>query len=85
MCYPNQGIRASLDGGRKPKDALELNYIIGKMANDYFANRGLCGASIKEVLGALEGAKLEVYRRVIAPYEDKKVISNGETFTCIPL
>jgi hypothetical protein len=31
-----------------------------------------------DVLGALEGAKLELYRRRIAPYEDTKIVENGD-------
>jgi hypothetical protein len=31
-----------------------------------------------ELLGALEAAKLEFYRRRVAPYEDKKIAENGD-------
>lgn len=30
------------------------------------------------LIGALECCKLELYRRHIAPYEDKKIIENGD-------
>lgn len=33
-----------------------------------------------ELIGALESAKLEFYRRQIAPYEDKKINENGDVF-----
>jgi len=36
--------------------------------------------NINDLLGALEGAKLELYRRVAAPYEDEKVESNGDVY-----
>lgn len=29
-------------------------------------------------LGILEGVKLELYRRQVAPYEDKKIAENGD-------
>lgn len=30
------------------------------------------------VIGALEAAKLEYYRRHVAPYEDRKIAENGD-------
>lgn len=30
------------------------------------------------VLGALEATKLEFYRRHVAPYEDEKILENGD-------
>ena len=33
-----------------------------------------------EVIGVLESAKLEVYRRMVAPYEDTKVVENGDVY-----
>ncbi len=35
-------------------------------------------ADFNTVLGCLEATKLELYRRWIAPYEDKKLIENGD-------
>ena len=35
-------------------------------------------ADINELIGALECAKLEFYRRKAAPYEDKKAVENGD-------
>ena len=34
-----------------------------------------------KVIGALECAKLELYRRIAAPYEDTKIQENGEVYT----
>ena len=31
-------------------------------------------------IGALEAAKLEFYRRVVAPYEDQKMLDNGDVY-----
>lgn len=33
-----------------------------------------------DILGALEGAKLELYRRKISPYEDIKIEENGDVY-----
>ena len=34
--------------------------------------------AINDIIGALESAKLEFYRRPVAIYEDKKIIENGD-------
>jgi len=38
---------------------------------------------INEVIGVLECAKLELYRRVAAPYEERKRIENGEVYAVL--
>ena len=37
-------------------------------------------AEINRIIGALECAKLEIYRRLAVPYEDEKIILNGDVF-----
>ena len=59
----------------------ELNYIFTKAINDYIDQcRMLNYNVINNVVGALEGAKLEFYRRVAAPYEDTKIEENGDVY-----
>lgn len=65
---------------RYPENAGELNYAITKMAIDYFKRVGGRYQQVNDILGALEGAKLEFYRRLVAPYEDKKIIENGDVY-----
>jgi hypothetical protein len=60
-----------------PETAGELNYaltmlckkFLGKMPNYQRFN---------DAIGALEGCKLELYRRTVAPYEDIKIQYNGD-------
>jgi len=35
---------------------------------------------LNEAIGALECTKLEFYRRMVAPYEDKRCEENGDVF-----
>jgi len=35
-------------------------------------------SSLADVIGTLEAAKLEVYRRLVAPYEDDAIRKNGD-------
>lgn len=59
-------------------EAGHLNYIITVVINEYAYNRGLDYSRINDVVGALESAKAEFQRRVVAPYEDKKIKENGD-------
>jgi hypothetical protein len=58
----------------------ELNYVLTVTVLDYLARHGTKYATINDCLGALEGCKLELYRRFAAPYEDVKIESNGDVF-----
>ena len=58
----------------------ELNYKITELLTDYIRCHGLCYKNINDMIGALEGAKMELYRRVVAPYEDLKIKENGDVY-----
>lgn len=58
----------------------ELNYEITLKIKKYIEGHGLSYSTINDIIGALEGAKLEFYRRVAAPYEDKKIVENGDVY-----
>ena len=66
-----------IDSIPAPESAGELNYVFTRIIHDYVGNRWNY-AGMNDVLGALEGAKLEFYRRVVAPYEDQKIQQNGD-------
>jgi len=58
----------------------ELNFEITAILNDYLNARGLSYSTINDIVGALEGAKMEFYRRVAAPYEDGAIVRNGDVY-----
>lgn len=58
----------------------ELNYMITQLLIDYRFANGMSYQTINDIVGALEGAKIEFYRRVAAPYEDKKIKENGDVY-----
>lgn len=66
--------------GCKCDNAGELNYCFTVIAQTYIQRKGLKYQHINDVIGALEGAKLELYRRVASPYENKKIDENGDVF-----
>ena len=59
-----------------------LNYCISALFNEVLKTRGLNYRNVNELIGVLECAKLELYRRVASPYEDLKVEENGDVFDC---
>lgn len=62
-----------------PYDVGELTYLLYRVCKDYVypAHRARY-KDLAEVLGALEATKQEFYRRIVAPYEDKKIKENGD-------
>lgn len=58
----------------------ELNYAITTLLTNYLSVLGVDYTHINDALGALEGAKLEFYRRVVAPYEEGKRAQNGDVY-----
>jgi hypothetical protein len=85
MPYVNAEARVRLDvSGPEPKTEGELNYCITRMVQAYLKrvspNKPPNYALWNSVVGALECAKLEAYRRAIAPYEDTKIKENGDVY-----
>ena len=81
MPYIDQDARERIDHGDKPATAGELNYAITKLVDDYLQAKGAIRyAHLNEVIGVLECAKLELYRRIAAPYEDAKIASSGDVY-----
>jgi len=62
----------------------EMNYCISQLLGKYFGINRDTGQweinynRINSAIGVLECAKLEFYRRLAAPYEDKKIKTNGD-------
>ena len=63
-----------------PSNAGELNYIVTRLIDNYLAHTGIRYAHINEMMGALECCKLELYRRIAAPYEDQVCDNNGDAY-----
>lgn len=63
-----------------PSNAGELNFLITHVVWNYITLKGMKYQHFNDAMGALEGAKLELYRRKIAPYEDMKKETNGDVY-----
>ena len=79
--YRRESLDRELDLGLvQIESAGELNYAITKLFIRYMQCHGLSYSTINDIVGAAEGAKMEFYRRVAAPYEDKKIHKNGDVY-----
>lgn len=83
MPYISAMRRAALDEGKDtPREAGELNYVVTRAVDAYLCWQGpLRYDTLNTAIGVLECAKLELYRRLAAPYEDIKQTQNGDVYT----
>ncbi len=69
-----------IEGETLPGCAGDLNFLFTHHVNEFLKLRGLSYSNINEAIGALECAKMELYRRIAAPYEDTKIEDNGDVY-----
>ena len=74
----DKGTLVGSDVPASPDNAGELNYAITKLLIRYCEENGLNYQRINDCMGAAQGAALEFYRRVAAPYERTKIAENGD-------
>jgi hypothetical protein len=72
--------KKELDHGAKPANAGDLTYALQQTIEQYLRVHGLRYQHIVEVLGSMEGAKLDFIERVVKPYEAKKCRENGDVW-----
>ena len=58
----------------------DLNAAFSILADAYMESKGMRYQNMSDVIGALEGAKMEFQRRVYTPYEQKKLEENGDVY-----
>lgn len=80
MPYIIPSRREALKIGAPPEGAGELNFQVSKLVVAFIKEHGMSYKTINDIVGALEGAKLEFYRRVAVPYENAKLASNGDVY-----
>lgn len=81
MPYIKQADRQAFDDAilaltQKIETPGDLNYVITRIVTGSL--RTVNYAVVNAAIGTLECAKLELYRRLVAPYEDKKIAENGD-------
>lgn len=87
MPYIKQEERAPLNEALKPIMAWiedydltegQLNYVITRLCLAAKKKEGLSYKTLNAIIGVLECAKFEFYRRTAAPYENTKLAVNGD-------
>jgi hypothetical protein len=78
--YIKESRRDALENGDDIKTPGELNYSFTNLINQYLSNKKVDYQTINDIVGALEGAKLEFYRRIATPYEAIKIEENGDVY-----
>jgi len=81
MPYIKEEDKKKLQDGKLIESAGELNYLFTNLIQEYIDdNQGLNYQVINDIVGALDGAKAEFQRRIVIPYEDKKIRENGDAY-----
>lgn len=57
-----------------------LNYLITSLCRKFMSESKENYDQYNTIIGALESAKLEFYRRRVASYENQKIIQNGDVY-----
>ena len=81
MPYIESRTRSALDrrGVGAPATVGELTYVLYRTCLDYLGPNPRF-THFAEVLGALSATENEFYRRQVAPYEDIKILQNGDVY-----
>lgn len=58
----------------------KLNYLLTTVCDAYMKRGHKSYQEINDIVGALECAKMEFYRRIAIPYEEIKIKENGDVY-----
>lgn len=77
---PNDTRRGLLSASSQAENPGELNFELTSLLRSYLLRTGLTYHAIADAISALECAKLELYRRIAVPYEERKRAFNGDVY-----
>lgn len=80
MPYITQQAQTDMECGKSAETTGELNFAITMLVLDYVQSFGKSYTVLNDVMGVLESAKQEFYRRVVVPYETVKIYENGDVY-----
>lgn len=81
MPYIERRDRELLYAGTQPDTAGQLNFLITTLLDTWLYEKGLNYGNLNTAIGVLEAVKLELYRRLAVPYEDWKLVANGDVYS----
>lgn len=79
MPYVKKEARQYINALSRADGPGELNFELTSIVIDYIGDVRAY-TKYNEVIGVLECMKLELYRRMVAPYEDRKCAENGDVY-----
>jgi hypothetical protein len=59
-------------------DAGCFNFAVHKLIAQYISQNKESYQTYNDIIGALDCAKMEIYRRLVSDYEDRKIVQNGD-------
>ena len=81
MPYIKQEVRKDLcHRFAEPRTPGELNYMVTDKCLAYLDLQRESYQTYNDIIGVLECAKQEFYRKLVSKYEDKKCTENGEVY-----
>jgi len=80
MPYIKPMQKEALEAGASITGPGELNYLISRTLRRYWTNSPQNYQALNDIVGAVEGAKQEFIRRIVNPYEDRKIKENGDVY-----
>lgn len=78
MPYIPQSEKIKVDQDKSITNAGQFNYALNQVISAYIDQNKFNYQTCNDIIGAMECAKMELYRRLVAPYEDKKILQNGD-------
>jgi hypothetical protein len=75
-----EDFKTALSNIPRLRNSGRLNYVITEICKLYISDMKESYQSYNDIIGALEGAKLEMYRRKVSKYEDIKIKENGDVY-----
>ena len=59
-------------------DAGCLNFAVHQLISQYILQNKEGYQTYNDIVGVLDCAKMEIYRRLVSDYEDRKIVQNGD-------
>ena len=78
MPYIDPDRREAIDSGETADTPGELAYILYSACLYYLDTRETNFVVLNDIVGVLDNVKMEFIRQEVVPYEDKKMLENGD-------
>jgi hypothetical protein len=75
-----QDLLLEQQGFRPDSTPGDLNFLLTLIIQDYLEQKKESYQTLNDIVGGLECCKQEFIRRVVNPYEDSRIISNGDIY-----